>query len=249
VNNEQYISSGIIESYVMGLANEQEAAEFENLCSANAELLEARIAFEEGLEKNAMLNAVLPPAALKDRIWKAIQEDMKSQPAKVVSLDTVHTRRTAFMTGKRWAIAASFLAVCLTGYFVYNNYHRNQLLNEQLASNRARLERMDTRTKNIEEQLLQNNQKMKQVKLIVPSQPTKATMNVFWDSTSTNVYLVVRDMTPLPQGQQYQLWAVNKGKYTSLGLFDAPEDQKLILKMNNVQEADSFAITVTPIQK
>jgi hypothetical protein len=65
VNVKEYISSGIVESYVLGLANEQEAAEFEKNCAAYPELLEARIAFEKQLEDQAMQNAIAPCARVE----------------------------------------------------------------------------------------------------------------------------------------------------------------------------------------
>ena len=55
--------------------------------------------------------------------------------------------------------------------------------------------------------------------------------NVYWDSTSPNVYLVVKNMPLLPSNKQYQLWALIDNKPKDLGLFDAPPDNKVILKM------------------
>jgi hypothetical protein len=81
--------------------------------------------------------------------------------------------------------------------------------------------------------------------VVTPSQTIPPTINVFGDSTSNDIYIIIRDLLTLPAGQQYHLWAVTKGAYTSLGLFDAPaNNDKLILKMNNVKDADSFAITI-----
>jgi len=68
VNIKEYISSGIIESYVLGLASNEERAEFEQLSSVHAELRQAKEAFELSLEQHALDNAVNPPAALKEKI-------------------------------------------------------------------------------------------------------------------------------------------------------------------------------------
>ncbi|HYM92945.1 MAG TPA: hypothetical protein VET23_02325, partial [Chitinophagaceae bacterium] len=62
MNVQEYISSGIIESYVLGLASAEERKEFEIMCEQHPEVLQARIAFEQSLEKQAMENAVDPPA-------------------------------------------------------------------------------------------------------------------------------------------------------------------------------------------
>jgi anti-sigma-K factor RskA len=71
----------------------------------------------------------------------------------------------------------------------------------------------------------------------------KSSANVYWDSTNTSVYLVVKNMPKLPSNQQYQLWALIDNKPKDLGVFDATDD-KVILKMKNTQKAQAFAITI-----
>ena len=68
--------------------------------------------------------------------------------------------------------------------------------------------------------------------------------SVYWDSTSANVYLVVKNMPKLPSDKQYQLWALIDKKPLDLGLFDPPQPNGVILKMKNTQKADAFAITI-----
>ena len=50
MNTQEYISSGIVESYVLGLASEEERREFEKMCNQHPEVLAARNAFEIALE-------------------------------------------------------------------------------------------------------------------------------------------------------------------------------------------------------
>ena len=77
----------------------------------------------------------------------------------------------------------------------------------------------------------------------MPKKPP-VSASVYWDSTSTNVYLIIKNMPKLPADKQYQLWAMINGKPKDLGLFDVSDDKKLMLKMNNTREADAFAITI-----
>ncbi len=51
-------------------------------------------------------------------------------------------------------------------------------------------------------------------------------------------------MPQLPSEKQYQLWALINGNPKSPGLFDPQSENKVILKMNNTQKADTFAITI-----
>lgn len=72
MNLKNYIESGIIESYVMGLASASERAEFEQLCTQHPELVAARRKFEENIESFAFEQALPTPPAVKGKIFNAI---------------------------------------------------------------------------------------------------------------------------------------------------------------------------------
>ena len=72
MNIKEYIESGIIGTYVLGLATEAEQTEFEYLCSHNPELREAKRLFELTLETQLIKEAVPLPAGLKEKILKAL---------------------------------------------------------------------------------------------------------------------------------------------------------------------------------
>jgi hypothetical protein len=63
VNVKEYILSGIVESYVLGLAPEVEQQEFEALCKQYPEIAKAKLEFELSLEvlltKNAIASLIL----------------------------------------------------------------------------------------------------------------------------------------------------------------------------------------------
>ena len=82
------------------------------------------------------------------------------------------------------------------------------------------------------------------VNMVGTKSAPKSSANVYWDSASSSVYLVVKNMPKLPNDQQYQLWALIDGKPSDLGVFDASKDDKVILKMKNTRKAQAFAITI-----
>ncbi|RZK66755.1 MAG: hypothetical protein EOO85_26420 [Pedobacter sp.] len=69
MNVKEYISSGIVESYVLGLADEAERAEFESMCASYPEVRDARDAFELSLEQQVLEGAGAPPASVKDKLF------------------------------------------------------------------------------------------------------------------------------------------------------------------------------------
>lgn len=88
-----YIESGIIESYVLGMADDQERAELEQYSRQYPEIRAAIDAFELSLEQNAMANAIQPAAHVKANILAEIAGEFSDitdtgTTGKVVSMST-----------------------------------------------------------------------------------------------------------------------------------------------------------------
>lgn len=74
VKIQAYINSGIIESYALGLASLEEAAEFEGLLAVHPELRDALSDFEFQLELFAFRNAIPPPPGVREKIEGRIRD-------------------------------------------------------------------------------------------------------------------------------------------------------------------------------
>ena len=81
---KSYISSGIIETYVMGLCSNEEKMEMESLRLQHAELNEAILQYETALENNLMNNATVPDVEVDEKILKSL----RSLQTPVVSIIT-----------------------------------------------------------------------------------------------------------------------------------------------------------------
>jgi anti-sigma-K factor RskA len=259
VNVQEYIESGIIESYVMGLASEPERAEFERLCTLHPELLAARKKFEERLEGYASENAVIPPPEVKVKVLEAIgrpasRAETSSTP-KIVTMQNEKeqprekeqpekgTAGTPFML--RLVAAASIILFLATGYLYYQTKQENKDLadtNDRLKTSLDTAQNMVDRFKKVTDDVV-SNPNVTVVNMVGTTVAPKSSANIYWDSTSSNVYLVVKNMPKLPNDKQYQLWALIDNKPKDLGVFDAT-DSKVILQMKNTQKAQAFAITI-----
>lgn len=71
---EQYIESGIVCAYLLGLATEAEKAEFERMLLQYPELQAARRDFERGIEELAISNVVVPPKSVRENIIRRLKE-------------------------------------------------------------------------------------------------------------------------------------------------------------------------------
>jgi anti-sigma-K factor RskA len=241
VNIKEYISSGVVESYVLGLLTAQERFEFEQYCEAYPELKAARNAFEVAVEKQAIENAVPPPAQVKEKVLSAIQQKPTSTTAKVNGMAPTTTRRSS---GVGWLAAASVILFLVAGYFAYTFYNQNKDLKNTNSELEAKINRTDSiMNKMLDEQKAINDPNVMVVNMVGTQKASPGSASIYWDSTSTNVYLVVKNMPNLPTEKQYQLWALIDGKPVDLGLFDQPKPN-VILKMKNTQKADAFAITI-----
>ncbi|HEU4860439.1 MAG TPA: anti-sigma factor [Chitinophagaceae bacterium] len=241
MNIKEYISSGVVESYVLGLLTAQERFEFEQYCEAYPELKAARNAFELVIEKQAMENAVPPPSYVKEKILAAIQQKAAPNPSKLIKMEPATTRRSP---GFGWLAAASVLLFLVTGYFAYTFYNQNKELKSSNNELEAKISRTDSiMNKMLEDQRAINDPNVMVVNMVGTQKASPGSASIYWDSTSTNVYLVVKNMPKLATDKQYQLWAMIDGKPVDLGLFDQPQPN-VILKMKNTQKADAFAITI-----
>lgn len=241
MNLQEYISSGIVESYVLGLASGEERREFEELSALYPELTTARLAFEQELEEHFLSTAVAPPVNGKLQFLEAIGKTSSNNQSKIVNMEngTIPMRKN---NSSRFLVAA--VVILLAGGFAWYSHNQNEKLRSENAELQAKVKSSDSILNQIaSEQKTAQEHAVNVVNMVGtnPSQPSSA--NVFWDSTSQNVYMVVKNMPKLPNDKQYQLWALIDGKPKDLGVFDV-SDQKFIIKMKNTQKADAFAITI-----
>lgn len=243
MNVREYISSGIVESYVMGLASTEEQSEFERMCRQYPEILQARIDFEQAMEREARQNALEPPASLKQQIINAVA----SQEAKVVPIGGID--RTVKPNRLKWLAAAC--AVLLAGSLIWNfsQYNRNRKLQATYFDLTKDYDSMALRMTEIEDQIemiSQNpNVKMAAMKGMEASPSSVAT--VYWDTASKDVYLAVNNLPKPASDKQYQLWALLNGQPIDMGMIDNDVfigQKKLLLRMKNVSNAQAFAITL-----
>ncbi|RYD90656.1 MAG: anti-sigma factor, partial [Sphingobacteriales bacterium] len=121
-----------------------------------------------------------------------------------------------------------------------NSIASNDSLREQLNSTRSQLAEMRQET----EALRNPNLKMTALQSL-PAAPSRSHVTVFWDTTSKDVYLMIQNLPTPASDKQYQLWALIDKKPVDLGVFELRQD-KLMVKMKNVQNAQAFAITLEP---
>jgi anti-sigma-K factor RskA len=243
VNIREYISSGIVESYVLGLASPEEQAEFESMCRQYPEILQARIDFELAMERQAMQNAVAPPPSLKKQVMNAVL------PAEAKIIPIKGTETTVKTNWLKWVAAAC--AVLLAGSLFWNisQFNRNRRLQESFRGLVKDYDSAALRLTELEDEIamltLNPNAKLAAMKGLEPAPTAFAT--VIWDTITKDVYLVVNNLPKPASDKQYQLWALLDGRPIDVGMIDNDVfigQKKLLLRMKNVSGAQAFAITL-----
>lgn len=249
MNTKEYISSGIIESYILGLASPEEAGILECVMKNNAEVKAAVEEAQKTMEDLATAQAVTPPDYLKSKIWNKIQQEQNSAditPAPSADIPVIkNTEEIKIQPTNNWktyAIAASvlFLLSVAGNLFWMNSQSETKKEITRLES--------EKQTQNIALQNIQqkwqmlSNPDMKMVKLKGVEKHPDSKAIVFWDSNTKEVYLNAENLPKAPPGMQYQLWAIADGKPISAGMYTEEKDSKIAL--SQISNAQAFAITL-----
>jgi anti-sigma-K factor RskA len=233
VNTEEYISSGIVESYVLGLTSEEERREFEQMCLQHPEVLQARAAFELSLEKQAMENAIAPPAELKNKIFTQLNS---SSPGKVVSMQPAVVKSTGWL---KYASAACVILLAGSIYLNISLSNKNKNLQNNYDNTVAELSDVKK-----DFQILQQNPNVKMASMKGQAISPASYATVYWDTASQDVYLMINNMPKPASDKQYQLWAFLDGKPIDMGLIEITEKPLQLYRLKKAQAAQAFAITL-----
>lgn len=227
----------MIESYVLGMLNEQERLEFEKVCEEYPEIKAARDEFEMQVEKQAIENAVPAPQHLKQRIADEIFSGKQTTPVIPIPEAPIRKINSKANGWLRVAAAASFVLLAGSLWWNMNLKNENRKIQAELEDFNNRLAQAEQATK-----VIQGSNKIAILAGTQYSPNSSAT--VYWDTISHDVYLLVNNL-PIPASdEQYQLWALLDGKPIDMGVFEITQKPLQLYRMKNAQAAQAFAITL-----
>ena len=255
MNTQEYIQSGIIESYVLGMASPAEAAELEQLCLQYPEIKQALTDFEMALEANALTKSVTPPPQVKQQIFAALQSEFVAS-----TIDQAEISKTSLTPlndspvvqmnqPSRFLAAASIILLVISGGMNIYFYSKFKETTQQyqalvLEKNTLQANNQIMQTKSLDmynSMQMMTDPNMQKVSMpgIAGKESNYAT--VFWDTKSKDVYILPNKLPQPANGKQYQLWAIVDGKPVDAGVIS---DCAGLCKMKNIPSASMFAITL-----
>lgn len=263
MDTQAYIESGIIESYVLGLASAEEAAEVAAFSMQYPEIKKAIDEFEALMEKFAFDNAEVPGANIKDKLMLKLEGEFKkedeSRAASVIPFSSGSTPDESVAPGsllqpkpvRMWQYMAAasivlfILSAALNLYF-YKNYRNTsdkyQALLLERTSLQANNDAYRTKLNSLDESIrLMSDTATLQIKMRgVPGKENNFA-TVFWDTKTKDVYLLPNKLPQTQSDKQFQLWAIVDGKPVNAGVIG---DCDGLCKMHNIAKAQAFAITL-----
>jgi len=238
---KDYISSGILDSYVLGSASEMEIKEVECLAMIYPEIKGELHKLEMIFEKFARESAVEPPPDLKLKILSQL-DNVKQIPADAGTpselKDRLETKRTIRLLVKIAVDASIALLLAVGGLWIRSEQVKNDF--QQRLTN---IEIENRQLKNVNNIL--SHQATKKINLSGTNLSPESAASVYWNTETSEVYLKV-NLLPTPGADnQYQLWAIVDSKPIDMGVFEMDYALENIQKMPYlVKNAMAFAITL-----
>lgn len=247
----EIISSGLLELYVSGLASDKERTQVEQWMQHYPMVAAEVASIEKAIEAMAHARAISPGTEVKSKIFEAI--DALQIPAETEIDQTAEN--TALGTGGarivrpiwKWVAAASFLALVASGALNLFFYQQNHLLNEAISQARQDLKAAATDRDRMQDDLsVVQSRYSEAVMLNGVNETPDAVAKIFWVKNTGDVFIDPSNLPSLPQGQQFQLWAIIDGKPLDAGLILTREHgtRYHIQKMKSFGRAQAFAITI-----
>jgi len=252
VDIKEYIQSGVIESYVLGLASAEEVIELEKLSMQYVEVRDAIDAFSQLIMRQLSEDAVVPPAEIKQQLLDKLADEFEQPKTPVLPINNLTAIPGEKTSGKvikmvslkvwRNVAAAAILLLLVSAalnFYYYNNYKQSTTKYQALLAERNTLQASNDdyhQTLNI---IHDSTMHIVRMPGVPGKQDNMATL--YWDTKTKDVYVYANTLQQIPKGKQYQLWALVDGKPVDAGVI---ANCNGICKMKNIPRAQAFAITL-----
>ncbi len=255
MNKEDIISSGLLELYACGLTSPEEGRQVEDWIKQYPEIKQELDAIEASLETYAQANAIEPSSSVKDKIFSQIAKDtQKDNDNNVPLTNFAMAQARVYRIPAFFKLMAAAMFILLIGSVVlnYSYYNKYQTANDQYRS--AANELQVAQEKNKENQ--QANVAMKDdisvmsdknsLPVVLKGTPhaPDALAKIYWMKNTGEVYVDPTNLPSVPEGKQYQLWAIVDGKPVDAGMISTEKGIYHIQKMKSFGSAQAFAITL-----
>jgi anti-sigma-K factor RskA len=238
---QEYIASGILESYVLGGLDSKEIQEVERMASRHPEVKNEIFTLQNAFELYAESVALKPRAELKNKIVSKLSGNNSAiKETKVVQVSFY-----------KYATAASLALMIVCGSMSLYFWSKWQTAEQRLTV-------LEEQTNRFADQINKANYKINQLAgnfdAITDTSVVKINLKgveaspgslavIFWNKNTSEVFIDAGNLPQAPEGMQYQLWALKDGKPIDAGVFET--DNKIGLqKVKSIETAQAYAVTL-----
>lgn len=251
MNVNDVISSGLLESYVLGTTTAKETEQVNELCLKEPALLKEIELIEEALINYSAQTVNPLNAEIKNKISSKLFSSNADQnvpdEATIIPLKDQSKTLRLYKLG----IAASIVFVVTSMIYFFSLNQKIHNLNNDLAKasdSKTTLEKELNAQQtalvlaNSELQILSDPQ-IKTVGLKGMNTLASTSALVHWNAQTNEVYFHANALPPAPTSKQYQLWAIIDGKPVDAGMIELASDT-VFQKMKTIKGAQAFAVTI-----
>lgn len=240
MDKQQFLASGLLEQYVLGLTSQEESVIVEKWLRKYPDLQKEVDAMHEALEQYSLAQGITPPSDLRPRIMNRIDAEEADQLLQVES-GMPPKRLSRKWMSYIWPLAAS---IALVFVLIKNNGLGHDLrgLEEELAQTKYDCEAESRRFQAFlqhpatQEVILQQGEGDKAVRVVV-----------YWNPAQQLAFLDTSTLPKSPDAaKQFQIWADVEGEMINLGLLKQ-ETSNTLQPIAFLENAESLNITLEPL--
>lgn len=231
-------NSGLLELYVIGVLDQHEERQVEELVQSDPELKEELRAIERALEKYSRANSIKPPVQVKDQLMSEIanKENQKVIP--------ISRSKNLFY----WKVAAGIFLVAATVLLT-------QIvgLNKENESLKLALTQSETEIANLSKASQQQKEKFEllhdaESKLVALQSTEGFSQSEIYLYSNPGVkknFLELKNLPPITADQSYQLWSLKPG-VDPIPL-DVFQGDAALIEVAFEEGTSTYAITIEPL--
>lgn len=247
MDKENFLKTGLLEQYVLGLTDEKETEEVERYAEAFPEIKAEIESMRKAVDDYARQYAVMPPEELKTRVMEEIDEkEAYSQPQGSLR------GRTERSNGGRWGawlargIMATLIILSLSFYQSKVAADREyEVLSREYRAFQQECSRRQAQQEKLQEvYAFLKNEHTTPIRLLSTGLVAEAEAVAYFNEAEKKVFINPTLLPPPPQGKAYQIWADVAGEMVSMGLIDG--HSKELQPVAFIDGTESLNITLEP---
>ena len=254
---KNYISSGILELYVLGDLNAAQRKEVEANAAKYPEIKAEIEAIEDALESMAQAAAVAPPAGMGLKILDLIDDKSPQASPSSTSASSAYADPVDYSTANNniaqsaiykkisFIIGALLLGTVIWGYM---QTKKSKKYETELTEMTQQFEQLENDCANLKLKATHfaflRDANTTPIVMEGTERSPSSSATVFWNKDQKKAYLDTGNMPTVPSDKQYQLWAIVDGKPVDMGVFDPITDDMIFIEVPFIEEPQAFAVTL-----